>query len=45
VNLPSDLKAYRADDAFQLLSQEVTEYALCAILFSCWLADRFAWLT
>ena len=32
------------DDPFQLVAQEVAEYAIAGILFLCWLADRFAWL-
>ena len=31
--------------AFQVLSEEVAGYALAALLFLCWIADRFHWLT
>lgn len=40
-----DLKNFRASDPFQLLAEEVAEYAIGAILFLCWLADRMGWLT
>ena len=33
------------DDPFQLITQELAEYALSGILFLCWLADRMGWLT
>ena len=32
------------DDPFQLLTQEAAGYAVGAVLFLCWLADRMGWL-
>ena len=33
------------DDPFQVISEELAGYALAAMLFLCWIADRFGWLT
>ena len=33
------------DDPVQVISEELAGYALAAILFLCWLADRMNWLT
>lgn len=38
-----DLRHYRPSDAFQLLSEEVAEYAIAAFLFLCFVADRMGW--
>ena len=33
------------DDPFQVISEELAGYALAAMLFACWIADRCGWLT
>ena len=33
------------DDPFQVIREELAGYALAAMLFLCWIADRFGWLT
>ena len=33
------------DDPFQVISEELAGYAIAAILFLCWIADRMGWLT
>ena len=32
-------------DSFQFVTQEICEYALVALLFACFIADRFGFLT
>ena len=32
------------DDPFQIISEELAGYALGALLFGCWIADRMGWL-
>ena len=32
-------------DSFQLVTQEICEYALVALLFACFIFDRMGWLS
>ena len=32
------------DDPFQIISEDLAGWILCAALFGCFLADRFGWL-
>lgn len=44
MELPTDLKDYRAPCAFQLFAQDVAGYALAGLLAFAFIADRLGWL-
>lgn len=44
MELPTDLKDYRAPCAFQLFAQDVAGYTLAALIAFAFIADRLEWL-